>query len=292
MLNDTSLFDVACRDILLDIEHRLNGTGLFFRIFSRVKSYDSISKKLKALDKDGNVKYLKNEKHIQDIIGIRIVAYFNDDIPIINNLLKTIYKHKEDAIDDPNINSFSATRYNIVYEIPEYSANEIKISLGALPIDSTFEVQIRSILSEGWHEIEHDLRYKRKDDWTDYKSLSRQLNGIMATLETSEWGMKAIFDELAYNHYKNKNWYPMLLNTLRLRITGEADELIDRCFENKEFCKSFLRINRSKLITSFFNNKLPLNINNIVYYWSLTNSLSDELNNSIPLLTKEMLLKD
>ncbi|MBK7959276.1 MAG: hypothetical protein IPK03_14995 [Bacteroidetes bacterium] len=27
-------------------------------------------------------------------------------------------------------------------------------------VDSTFEVQLRTILSEGWHEIDHDLRYK------------------------------------------------------------------------------------------------------------------------------------
>nr|WP_255419996.1 MULTISPECIES: hypothetical protein [Parabacteroides] len=27
-------------------------------------------------------------------------------------------------------------------------------------IDSTFKIQVRTTLSEGWHEIEHNMRYK------------------------------------------------------------------------------------------------------------------------------------
>ena len=71
-------------------------------------------------------------------------------------------------------------------------------------IDNTYEVQIRTILSEGWHEVEHDLRYKCKEEWNEFKEESRLLNGIYATLESSEWSMLTLFDRLSYSQYKNK----------------------------------------------------------------------------------------
>ncbi len=85
---------------------------------------------------------------------------------------------------------FSAVRYNIIYELPLELLNGERNFPGASHlIDSTFELQIRSILSEGWHEVEHDLRYKAKQDWIGNDVESRKLNGIYATLETSEWTM-------------------------------------------------------------------------------------------------------
>jgi hypothetical protein len=57
-------------------------------------------------------------------------------------------------------------------------------------------------------------------DWEGNEVESRKLNGIYATLETSEWTMIKIFDELAYKHYK-KNWNSMLRQKFRLRLTAQ-----------------------------------------------------------------------
>jgi ppGpp synthetase/RelA/SpoT-type nucleotidyltranferase len=32
-------------------------------------------------------------------------------------------------------------------------------------VDNTFEIQFRTTLSEGWHEVDHLMRYKCKPDW-------------------------------------------------------------------------------------------------------------------------------
>lgn len=69
-------------------------------------------------------------------------------------------------------------------------------------IDETYEIQIRTILSEGWHEVEHDLRYKCKEEWNNFQEESRLLNGIYATLESSEWAMLTLFEKLSYSQYK------------------------------------------------------------------------------------------
>ena len=55
------------------ISDTLEKCGLMFRIFSRVKSESSIRHKLE-------VKYASKRIKIQDMIGIRIVVYFQDDV--------------------------------------------------------------------------------------------------------------------------------------------------------------------------------------------------------------------
>jgi ppGpp synthetase/RelA/SpoT-type nucleotidyltranferase len=104
------------------------------------------------------------------------------------------------TIDRPERDQFSVTRYNLIFRLPGETADSFSRIKGNRPLDLTFEVQLRSILSEGWHEVEHDLRYKAKENWNGHDDLSRVLNGIVATLETSEWNMGRVFEELAYRH--------------------------------------------------------------------------------------------
>ena len=56
-----------------DISELLSRSGIMFRIFSRVKTENSIRHKLE-------VKYAEKKSRVQDMIGIRIVTYFQDDI--------------------------------------------------------------------------------------------------------------------------------------------------------------------------------------------------------------------
>ncbi|HGU3926376.1 TPA: RelA/SpoT protein, partial [Escherichia coli] len=140
-------------------------------------------------------------------------------------------------------------------------------------IDSTFELQIRSILSEGWHEVEHDLRYKAQYDWDGHDTESRKLNGIYATLETSEWTMIKIFDELAYKHYKNKNWNGMLRQKLRLRLGTQElhHDIINVLNNNPGVAKDIFRISRKDLLNKMSEKRfsLPINLNTLVYFCNL-----------------------
>ena len=61
-----------CVRLTDEISDSLSKCGLMYRIFSRVKTVDSIRHKL-------NVKYADKKVKIQDMIGIRIVTYFLDD---------------------------------------------------------------------------------------------------------------------------------------------------------------------------------------------------------------------
>jgi hypothetical protein len=137
-------------------------------------------------------------------------------------------------------------------------------------IDCTFEVQIRSVLSEGWHEVEHDLRYKHHSNWEKRHELSRILNGIYATLETSEWAMLQVFSKLSYNNYKEKEWEPLIRNTMRLRIKSHPplnQKLIEIFNSDKNLTKEIQRIKRSNYLKQFIGTKfsVPITYDNIVF---------------------------
>jgi ppGpp synthetase/RelA/SpoT-type nucleotidyltranferase len=248
------------------IEEELSKLGLLFRVFSRIKSPAS----LKAKELRGGNKY-SGVKKIQDYFGHRVVLYFPDDIKIAKKVLVKRYEYdsKSSTIDIPEKNAFNATRYNLIFKIPtEYIKESITLDNEKELIDSTLEVQIRTVLSEGWHEVEHDMRYKCQEDWDENDDLNRALNGVFATLETSEWSMLKLFEELSYRHYKKNEWSPMLRTKFRLRMDGElSNSLLDILNGDQDIGKSIFRVDRKKFIEILLSNEieLPINMDNIVY---------------------------
>ena len=202
------------------IYQHLNQCGLMFRLFSRVKTISSLHHKMQI--KGDN--YRSGKSLIQDMLGIRIVLYFQDDV----DALAFFYSCGEvvnSSIDEFDTSTFRPQRLNLTCNLPAEFVDEFRQSLPeefAPYIDNTYEMQIRTIFSEGWHEVEHDLRYKCKEDWEGCESYSRILNGVIATLETAEWNMKALFDQMARINFQNKNYRAMLRNKMHLRIKGEG----------------------------------------------------------------------
>lgn len=250
-----------------DIEDIVNKSGIFSRVFCRIKTLSSIQKKIVTK------KYIENGRKIQDPIGIRVALYFLDDINIIISILKERFKLIDESIDYPETNKFNPERVNLVFEIPDSLTSEflsaIQYNEYHTSIDSTFEIQIRTVLSEGWHEIEHDLRYKCQEMWQEHDDLSRLLNGIYASLLCSEWSMDRIFKELSYRSYKNKEWSLMLRNKLRLRISNyEIDNNIVKILnDNNETAKSIFQFSRYNLVNILTRSNIdfPLTMNNFVF---------------------------
>lgn len=136
-------------------------------------------------------------------------------------------------------------------------------------IDSTFEIQIRTTLSEGWHEIEHNMRYKCKSEWTSLEEESRTLNCIHATLENSDRTLFKLFEEIAYQHYKSKNWTGMLRNKFRLHFTTDPlSPSIAELFDNdKHLAKQFYKAERNQVINEIIkrNLRMEISFDNIIY---------------------------
>lgn len=271
-----------------EIEQKLTSCGILCRVFGRGKSHNSLQVKLSKVNEDGVTPVYKvDQRLIQDAIGIRVVVYFSDDVDIARSLLCESYLFDESAsaIDRPKSEEFSVTRYNLIFKIPDKHIKSVEGGIAGRAIDSTFEVQLRSVLSEGWHEVEHDLRYKKKDHWVGNDDLSRSLNGIVAALETSEWGMRKIFEDLAYRHYKAGNWDAMLLLKLRMRMEGTIDETLNKIFDqDRSVGKKFLRMERLDFFLAYNKvySTLPLTASNVVYISNLIHGFSDKIKDVTP----------
>ena len=240
ILNDIS------QELTDGISRSLSRCGLMYRIFSRVKTSDSIRHKL-------NVKYADKKVKIQDMIGIRIVLYFQDDV----DALAVYYSAKDvvkKSIDEYDSSTFKPQRLNITRHIPE---NMVEDFFSAVPdefkelVEPTYEIQIRTVFSEGWHEVEHDLRYKCRDNWEGCDKYSRALNGVIATLETAEWNMRAVFSEMARHNFQHSDFTSMIRNKFHLKfsdhsISPELDAFLKR---NRHLAESIL--NADRLIVIF-----------------------------------------
>lgn len=233
---------------------------------------------------------------MQDLCGIRIVLYYRDDIDIVVSLIQKKFYCLEIVRDQSDVEEFKPERLNIVVKFPA-GLNSITDDcfFENYYIDKTFEIQIRTVFSEGWHEIEHDMRYKCSDSWNDYEEHSRMLNGVWATLSTCDWAMLQLFNDLAYSNYKNKQWKELIRNKYRLRMQdGEVDsDIINTLMNNMELAKALYRYDRARLIGILNESRItiPITANNIVRIINTDSNICKELTESTSEIIIEALSK-
>lgn len=122
----------------------------------RVKALNSL---LSKFERPGKAYSMLSD--VTDIVGIRIITYFSDDVDRVASVItKEFNISKEQSIDKRQTLGDDRFGYQSLHFIvqlrndrcglPEY-CNFAKIKM---------EIQIRSILQHAWAEIEHDLGYK------------------------------------------------------------------------------------------------------------------------------------
>jgi putative GTP pyrophosphokinase len=251
-----------------ELLNELNRAALLFRLHSRIKDNLSINEKI------GRKGYSPDRKLMQDLIGFRITTYFNDDVKIAIEICKKLFIHVELVYDEPDIEVFKPLRKNMVCKLPDEQLeifNALRHSKHDYDyLDSTFEIQFRTTLSEGWHEVDHNLRYKCKDDWNELKNESRMLNGIYASLETSDQTLKALFEDISYQHFKSKRWQALIRNKFRLRFLSHPlkDEIITILNNDENIGKNLFKMNRERIIYSYLNSNLsfPMTFDGLIFF--------------------------
>lgn len=266
-----TLLDTILGSIVERLDADLSRCGFMYHIFWRTKSERSIKEKL---EKKGDG-YRKDGKKMQDLLALRITLYFSDDVEILHQYLRRQSDFLNETIDTDDDRTFCPKRLNMVMRVPDDWLRDLNdylartYSVWADLLDTTYEIQIRTILSEGWHEVEHDLRYKCQEDWEGFRDESRLLNGIFATLESSEWSMLTLFDKMAYSFYKNRNWTNMIRNKMRLRFhdKGLSDNINEYLNSHPEVGKHLYKVRRKKVIDFVLNNdfQFPLQYDTVIH---------------------------
>ena len=239
--------------------------------------------------------YRSGKSLIQDMIGLRIVLYFQDDV----DALAFFYSCGDvvrSSVDELDSSTFRPQRLNLTCSLP---AEFIEDFRKAIPeefsdyIDNTYEIQIRTIFSEGWHEVEHDLRYKCKEDWAGCEPYSRALNGVIATLETAEWNMKAIFADMARHNFLHSDYTAMLRNKFHLRFKSESlsEPLNNYLIDNKHLAEAALNVDRLIVVCTLLTHKadFDLTYDNLFYLINRIEMMDPSLVAMEPEETKHML---
>lgn len=267
-MNKQSL-ELIMNNIAELLKSDLERIGVHYRMHSRIKEIGSLKEKINL---KGEGYYSKEGRKIQDLFGFRITTYFEDDV----KLLWAFFEKKYSGVgvfDVVKPEEFKPLRKNLtcnflIAENEIFDEFKCEESIYEL-VDNTFEIQFRTTFSEGWHEVDHTLRYKCKDDWTDLIDESRMLNGFYALLETSDKALQGLFDDLSYHHYKNKHWEAMLRTKYRLKFNKfpldiELCKILDL---DNDLAKKIFRFNRNELISQVAHSRLhiPISYTNLIY---------------------------
>lgn len=273
--------DDIARRIAQGLSAKLDSCGIMYRLFWRGKSTTSLAHKMQIKGE----KYRSGINKIQDMIGLRIVVYFSDDVDVLNYFLndKRVVSR---SVDEPDSCTFKPQRLNLTSMLPVDLIDDFRATLPneyAEYIDNTYEIQIRTIFSEGWHEVEHDMRYKCKEEWIGHEDLSRQLNGVIASLEMAEWSMQTIFANMAQRNFAEKNYTAMIRNQLRLRVKGNglSKRLTEYLTKHPESVKAIMNIDRVVFLLAllYHDKHIELTYDNLLHLMNRIEIRDKELMN-------------
>jgi putative GTP pyrophosphokinase len=176
---------LIARELEQRIEEAVISMASIPRVKGRIKSFESYFKKY--------IRYLKNGPcdnplQVNDLIGIRIVCPFLEDLSATEELLKK----KFDVIEverkggDHTFREFGYESIHLLIAIPQDIIEKHKI-----PTSEIAEIQIRTILQDAWAEVEHELVYKA--EFTPFDNpLKRKLAAVNASLSLAD----IIFQEI------------------------------------------------------------------------------------------------
>lgn len=272
------------------VEKILQNYAIYFRLSSRVKQQESLQKKLN--DKKKN--YGENGKKLQDVIGLRVVLYFSDDIPIVKKILvkRFNFKQKDSREDKPDPHHFGVECQNLIFALGETYGKRFE-NPNQQYIDSTFEVQLRTVFSDGWHEIEHDFRYKgtdKKELENMPNEINRSMNSVMGSLHMCDWAMFKLVEEISLYHLAKGYTVDFLISKFFLRLKrDEANISFAQKLETDDL-SSISKLNRNEVLEAFANfENIGINVNYLLLYISHKYKICPDILNEAPQLMKERL---
>ncbi len=168
---------------------------------SRVKSFNSYYKKVLRL-KPQSVEQGFDLIYLTDMMGIRMICAFLEDINIAVEQIKTLFDIKEVEVKgaEKKFSEFGYESTHVLVKIPDDFRPELTGKYEKLkPISDEIvcEIQIRTILQDAWAEVEHELIYKTEFNPFDIP-LRRKLASINASLTLADITFQEIRD------YQNK----------------------------------------------------------------------------------------
>lgn len=146
---------------------------------SRVKTRNSLSEKIIKKDKYDCI------EDITDVIGIRIITHYSDDVDKIAKIIEREFiLDEENSIDKRTTIEPDRFGYLSLHYVISLSDNRTILTEYSSYKNVKAEVQIRSILQHAWAEIEHDIGYKSSNGLPN--EIKRYFSRLAGLLEIAD----------------------------------------------------------------------------------------------------------
>jgi len=160
---------------------------------ARIKSFESYYKKVLRIKPD-QAAASDELVCLTDMMGIRIICAFLEDLTVVLDELPPLFtiKEIERKGSTQNFKEFGYESIHVLVAIPEDCIPKDPEYAGlSLPSEAVCEIQIRTILQDAWAEVEHELIYKSEFSPFDLP-LRRKLASMNASLSLAD----IIFQEI------------------------------------------------------------------------------------------------
>ncbi len=181
-------FEHILFDLLQNMRENIGVKSFHPAIKARIKAFDSYYDKLLKRLKDPLTS--ENAFYITDKLGLRIICPFQENINVIESVIKNNYElveYEHKGIDH-SFKEFGYSAIHFLIKIPESITNKHNEH------DSLIcEVQVCTALQDAWAEVEHVLFYKTEFSPFD-EPLKRKLAALNANLTLSDILFQEILD--------------------------------------------------------------------------------------------------
>lgn len=145
-------------------------------IESRTKTTESFQEKINRSGKN----YDDPLGDLTDLVGVRVICYFNEDVEQICSEIRQAFSINENASVDKKLN-FNELGYLSKHLIASLGSKRIALPEYKAFKDMSCEVQVRTVAQHAWAAIEHKYNYKHVEEMSE--SAKRRLFRIQAVLE-------------------------------------------------------------------------------------------------------------
>ena len=155
-----AMLEVETRFHVLNEEYVLeHGRSPMNSIKSRLKTLPSLREKLERKHIPFDVDTL--EQQINDIAGVRVICSFPEDVYTMANAFLAMddieVLQRKDYISNPKSNGYRSP--HLIVAIPVHLAEGKRMT--------KVEIQLRTIAMDFWASLEHQLRYKQDNAFTE-----------------------------------------------------------------------------------------------------------------------------
>jgi putative GTP pyrophosphokinase len=207
-------------DLKLQVDNILSSLDSHPVVSGRIKNFPSFFSKYIRLLKHG----IKNPQ-ITDLMGVRVICPFIEDLMAAEELIKRYYSVVEREIKGHyTFQEFCYESTHLLIKIPQEF-----IDKHGNPGTDIAEVQIRTILQDAWAEVEHELVYKAEFSPFD-EPMKRKLAAVNASLSLADM----IFQEI--RSYQRK--YSKEMEKRRGSFFQKIEESTDHLLFDEENLKT------------------------------------------------------